>query len=47
MPRRKLEDENVRSLHKVSGGRSYGITLPLRRNPFVPVAVEAKVADYG
>jgi len=30
MPRRKLEDENVRSLHKVSGGRSYGITLPLR-----------------
>jgi len=30
MARRKLEDENVRSLNKTSGGNSYGITLPLR-----------------
>ena len=30
MARRKLEDENVRSLNKISDGRSYGITLPLR-----------------
>ena len=30
MPRRKLEDENVRSLYKTSDGKSYGITLPLR-----------------
>jgi DNA primase len=30
MARRKLEDENVRSLNKTSGGNSYGLTLPLR-----------------
>jgi DNA primase len=30
MARRKLEDENVRSLNKTSGGNSYAITLPLR-----------------
>jgi DNA primase len=29
MPRRKLEDKNVRSLAKTSGGRSYAITLPI------------------
>jgi len=30
MARRKIEDENVRSLNKVSGGGSYSVTLPLR-----------------
>ena len=30
MGRRKIEDENVRSLNMTSGGKSYGITLPLR-----------------
>jgi len=30
MARRKIEDENIRSLNLVSGGKSYGITLPLR-----------------
>jgi hypothetical protein len=30
MARRKIEDENVRSLNKVSNGKSYSITLPLR-----------------
>ena len=30
MPRRKIEDENVRSLNKISNGRSYSVTLPLR-----------------
>jgi len=29
MPRRKIEDKNVRSLVKTSGGKSYGITLPI------------------
>jgi len=29
MARRKLEDRNVRSLNKTSGGESYGITLPI------------------
>jgi len=29
MPRRKIEDKNVRSLNKVSRGKSYSITLPL------------------
>lgn len=29
MSRRKIEDKNVRSLVKTSGGRSYGITLPI------------------
>ncbi len=29
MSRRKLEDENVRSLYKTSNGKSYGVTLPL------------------
>ena len=28
MSRRKLEDRNIRSLSKIAGGRSYGITLP-------------------
>ncbi len=27
--RRKVENENIRSLSKVSGGRSYAITLPI------------------
>lgn len=26
--RRRAEDENIRSLSKLSGGRSYGISLP-------------------
>lgn len=30
MARRKIEDENVRSLNKVSNGNSYSVTLPLR-----------------
>lgn len=30
MARRKIEDENVRSLNKTSGGSSYGVTLPLQ-----------------
>lgn len=29
MARRKLEDRNVRSIIKFSGGKSYGVTLPL------------------
>ncbi len=29
MARRKIENKNVRSLSKVSGGRSYAITLPI------------------
>jgi bifunctional DNA-binding transcriptional regulator/antitoxin component of YhaV-PrlF toxin-antitoxin module len=29
MARRKIENENIRSLNKVSGGKSYGITLPI------------------
>lgn len=29
MSRRKLENRNVRSLNKTSGGKSYGITLPI------------------
>jgi bifunctional DNA-binding transcriptional regulator/antitoxin component of YhaV-PrlF toxin-antitoxin module len=29
MARRKIEDRNIRSLTKVSGGTSYGITLPM------------------
>jgi len=29
MARRKLGEENVRSLNKISNGKSYGITLPL------------------
>jgi len=28
MARRKIENENVRSLNKTSGGNSYGVTLP-------------------
>ena len=28
MARRSLEDKNIRSLTKVSGGASYGITIP-------------------
>ncbi len=28
MARRKLEDRNIRSLSKIAGGKSYGITLP-------------------
>ena len=30
MARRKIEDENIRSLNKVSEGKSYSVTLPLR-----------------
>ncbi|MDC1205387.1 hypothetical protein N8083_00895 [Candidatus Pacebacteria bacterium] len=30
MARRQIEYENIRSLNKVSNGKSYGITLPLR-----------------
>jgi len=29
MARRKLENKNVRSLIKTSGGKSYSITLPI------------------
>ncbi len=29
MPRRKLENRNIRTLNKTSGGKSYGITLPI------------------
>lgn len=29
MARRKIENRNIRSLTKVSGGTSYGITLPM------------------
>ncbi len=29
MPRRKSVDKNIRSLTKLSGGKSYGITLPM------------------
>ncbi len=29
MARRKLENRLVRSLNKTSGGKSYGITLPI------------------
>ncbi|MCH8048755.1 hypothetical protein IIC44_01520 [Patescibacteria group bacterium] len=29
MARRKIEDRNIRSLSKTSGGRSYTITLPI------------------
>lgn len=30
MARRTINNENVRSLNKVSSGRSYSVTLPLR-----------------
>ncbi|MCF8224914.1 MAG: AbrB/MazE/SpoVT family DNA-binding domain-containing protein [Bacteroidales bacterium] len=29
MARRKINERNIRSLTKVSGGTSYGITLPM------------------
>ena len=29
MARRKLENKNIRSLHKTSSGKSYSITLPV------------------
>ncbi|MFH1175503.1 MAG: AbrB/MazE/SpoVT family DNA-binding domain-containing protein [bacterium] len=29
MPRRKLEDKNIRKLTKIGGGRSFSITLPI------------------
>lgn len=29
MPRRKLEQNNIRKLTKIGGGRSYSITLPI------------------
>jgi len=29
MPRRKLHNRNIRKLTKLSGGFSYGITLPI------------------
>ena len=29
MARRKIEDQNIRSLSKVSNGESYAITLPV------------------
>lgn len=29
MPRRKMHNRNIRKLTKLSGGRSYGITLPI------------------
>ena len=29
MARRKIEDRNIRSLTKMSGGTSYGITIPM------------------
>ena len=29
MPRRKIENKNIRSLNKVSGGKSYSITIPV------------------
>jgi bifunctional DNA-binding transcriptional regulator/antitoxin component of YhaV-PrlF toxin-antitoxin module len=29
MARRKIDERNIRSLTKVSGGTSYGITLPM------------------
>jgi bifunctional DNA-binding transcriptional regulator/antitoxin component of YhaV-PrlF toxin-antitoxin module len=29
MTRRKMEDRHIRSLTKVSGGTSYGITIPM------------------
>ncbi len=29
MSRRKREDYTIRSLNKISGGKSYGITLPV------------------
>ncbi len=29
MPRRKIQNRNIRSLTKISGGYSYGITLPI------------------
>lgn len=29
MARRKIEDVNVRSLFKIGGGKSYGVTLPV------------------
>lgn len=29
MARRKIDERNVRSLTKVAGGSSYGITLPM------------------
>tara|TARA_B100001989_G_C24413917_1_gene400487 strand:- start:420 stop:599 length:180 start_codon:yes stop_codon:yes gene_type:complete len=29
MPRRKLEDRNIRKLSRVGGGRSISVTLPI------------------
>jgi bifunctional DNA-binding transcriptional regulator/antitoxin component of YhaV-PrlF toxin-antitoxin module len=29
MARRKIEERNIRSLTKMSGGTSYGITIPM------------------
>jgi antitoxin component of MazEF toxin-antitoxin module len=29
MTRRKMEDRHIRSLTKVSGGTSYGVTIPM------------------
>lgn len=29
MGRRRVEDRNIRSLFKIGGGKSYGITLPV------------------
>ncbi|MCR4328276.1 MAG: hypothetical protein NUV53_02035 [Patescibacteria group bacterium] len=29
MPRRKIENKNVRSLNKTSNGKSYAITIPV------------------
>jgi antitoxin component of MazEF toxin-antitoxin module len=29
MARRKIEDRNIRSLTKVAGGTSYGVTIPM------------------
>jgi len=29
MPRRKLNERNIRSLNKTSGGKSYSVTIPL------------------
>jgi bifunctional DNA-binding transcriptional regulator/antitoxin component of YhaV-PrlF toxin-antitoxin module len=29
MARRKIENRNIRSLTKVSGGTSYGVTIPM------------------
>jgi hypothetical protein len=29
MPRRKLQEKNIRKITKMGGGRSFGITLPI------------------